>query len=212
MLSFESPVKTPWHRLRPGPKLSLLCVASVVLFAVPSLTLQAIALLACVILYAVCGWVVTRTGIQRLRIVLPFLFVLLVWHGFTQTYMEGLIISVRLVTLVALSNLITMTTRLTDLMEFLNTLFSPFSKLGVGTRPLELAIALVVRFTPALAEKGHTIASAWRARSSKRPGWQIIFPLSLVAIDDAEHVAEALKARGGLMAPVKSAAVNKQEI
>jgi biotin transport system permease protein len=68
----------------------------------------------------------------------------------------------------------------------------------VQTRSVELAIALVVRFTPILAQKGQTLALAWKARAARRLGWRVITPFAVLAIDDAEHVAEALRARGGL--------------
>ena len=61
-----------------------------------------------------------------------------------------------------------------------------------------LAMALVVRFVPVLAAKGQALAMAWRARSQRPPGWRIIVPFAVTAIDDAEHVAEALRARGGM--------------
>jgi len=70
-------------------------------------------------------------------------------------------------------------------------------KLGVNTRPIEIAVALVVRYTPVLIVKGGMLVEAWRARSTRKSNWRVVFPLCLVAVDDAERVAEALKARGG---------------
>jgi biotin transport system permease protein len=49
-----------------------------------------------------------------------------------------------------------------------------------------------------LADKGAQLSDAWRARSPKRPKWHIVTPFAVLAIDDAEHVADAIKARGGL--------------
>ncbi|PJE28084.1 ABC transporter permease, partial [Pseudooceanicola lipolyticus] len=48
------------------------------------------------------------------------------------------------------------------------------------------------------------LAESWRARSPRRPGLRTILPLAALAIDDAEHVAEALRARGGLEIPKTS--------
>jgi len=62
---------------------------------------------------------------------------------------------------------------------------------------MEIAVALVVRYTPVLMLKGEMLVQAWRARSNKKSHLRVVFPLCLVAIDDAEHVAEALAARGG---------------
>jgi biotin transport system permease protein len=42
------------------------------------------------------------------------------------------------------------------------------------------------------------IADAIRARSPRRPGWRLVVPAALAALDDADHAAEALRARGGL--------------
>ena len=44
---------------------------------------------------------------------------------------------------------------------------------------LALAIALVVRFIPALTQRLSDISDAFRARSPKRPGWRIL------VLDDA---------------------------
>jgi len=111
--------------------------------------------------------------------------------------MQGLGITLRLSSIIALSNLMTMTSRLSDLLELVQRAFKPLRKLGINTRPVEIAVALVVRYTPVLIVKGGMLLEAWRARSNRRNHWRVVFPFCLVAIDDAEHVADALKARGG---------------
>jgi biotin transport system permease protein len=72
-------------------------------------------------------------------------------------------------------------------------------RLGLPTQILETAIPLVIRFSPVLIAKAGQLVEAWRARSRRRPGWQLVLPLSLAALDDADHVAEALRARGGTL-------------
>ena len=39
---------------------------------------------------------------------------------------------------------------------------------------------------------------AQSARSTKRSFWRIAVPLALSILDDADHVSEALRARGGI--------------
>ena len=68
---------------------------------------------------------------------------------------------------------------------------------GQPTRTLALAIALTIRFLPVLSDRLSRIAEAWRARSARRPGWRILVPATLATLDDADQVAEALRARGG---------------
>ena len=91
-----------------------------------------------------------------------------------------------------------MTTKLAQMVAVVTWLTTPLRRLGIQTRAIELGIALVIRFTPVLAQKGQLLAQSWRARSTKRVGGLMIIPFAVLAIDDAEHVAEALRARGGL--------------
>ena len=135
---------------------------------------------------------------SRLKVLWPFVLLILLWHVVTGSMVLGLVIVLRMVTAVGLANLVTMTTRLSDMMGVVRWLTTPLRLLGVNTRGIEVAMAMVVRFTPVLAEKGSLLGQSWRARSRRRVGWRIVMPLTVLAIDDAEHVAEALKARGGV--------------
>ncbi len=110
----------------------------------------------------------------------------------------GVAVTMRLLTAVALANFVTMTTQLSDMIAVMSWLLTPLRRLGLSTRALELSVALVVRFAPVLAQKGGRLTESWRARSPRRAGWKIVTPLAALAIDDAEYVAEALRARGGM--------------
>ncbi|WP_324751827.1 energy-coupling factor transporter transmembrane component T [Roseovarius sp. Pro17] len=198
MISLTSPVETRAHGWRAGAKLGALCLATMGLFAMSSLAGHVAAFAGMLALYAAPGTVFFRSGMVRLRVLWPFLAIILVWHAVTATPGQGAVIALRLVTAVGLANLVTMTTRLSDMIGVVRWLAAPLRRLGIDTRALELGIALVVRFTPMLAGKGVQLTRAWRARSPRRPGWRIVLPFTLCAIDDAEHVADAIKARGGV--------------
>ena len=197
MLSFESPIRTPWHSVPVVFKFVAVCVCSLLLFIFDDFWVQLSALVCVVALYRVGGLAFLHAGFLRIKFLwLILLFIILV-HAFTGTVAQGFGIALRLISIVALSNLMTMTSRLSDLLAMLHGALSPLRALNINTRPVELAIALVIRFTPVLINKSASILSSWRMRSAKRPGWRIVFPISLAAIDDAEQVAQALKARGG---------------
>ena len=198
MISLTSPVKTWAHRWPAGLKLGGLCLISMVLFAVQGAGWHLAFLTACLTLYALPGRVFLRTGFQRLWILWPFVALILLWHLAVGSGLEGATIVLRMVTAVGLANLVTMTTTLSDMMGVIRWLARPLRSFGLETRMLEVAVALVVRFTPVLAQKGQGLGLAWRARSKRRPGWRLILPFAVLAIDDAEQVAEALRARGGL--------------
>ena len=199
MLSFESPVHTLWHRVPAVWKLACVLASTFILFVYDSLAVQFVALGVCVILYLFGGGVFLAAGVQRLRFIWPFLLIILAWHAFTNTATQGVMISLRLIAILGISNIMTMTTRLSDFIALVHAGLKPLRSLGLNTRPVEIAVALVVRFTPIFIAKGGSIGDAWRMRSQKKPGWRIIFPMSLAAIDDAEQVAQALKARGGTL-------------
>ncbi len=198
MISLSSPVKAPWDSWRAGVKLLMLCAATSVLFVSTSLLFHILAFAVCVAIYAIPGRVFLTSGLRRLVFLWMFLTVILVWHTVTGTLIEGVVTALRMLTAVALANLVTMSTKIAEMIDLIKWLLTPLRRLGLRTRPFEIAIALVVRFTPVLVQKGSALTDAWRARSPKSPRWRIILPFTVLAIDDADHVAEALRARGGI--------------
>ncbi|MGB7268973.1 MAG: energy-coupling factor transporter transmembrane component T [Albidovulum sp.] len=198
MISLTSPVETWAHRWPAGLKLILLSAATMVLFTRQDLAFHASVFAGCLALYALPGQVFLTSGLRRLAALWPFLAVMVIWHLVTGDILEGGVIVLRLLSAVALANLVTMTTRLSQMIEVVKWLSAPIRWFGFNTRALELGLALVIRFTPVLAEKGSQLSQSWRARAVKRANWRIVIPFTVLAIDDAERVAEAIKARGGL--------------
>ncbi|MDF3416295.1 energy-coupling factor transporter transmembrane protein EcfT [Sulfitobacter sp. M57] len=198
MISLTSPVRTRAHGWPAGLKLGALCVATVLLFSLDSIWWHLGFLCASVLLYALPGRVFLRSGMRRLWGLWPFVALIFGWHVVIGDVAGGAAICFRMLTAVGLANLVTMTTRLSDMMSVVRVLISPVRWFGIPPRRIELAMALVIRFTPVLALKGEALVAAWRARSPKRAGWRIVIPFAVLAIDDAERVAEALRARGGV--------------
>ena len=197
MISLTSPVKTRAHGWPAGWKLLGLCLASVGLFAAPDLRVQSLAAIGVCILYLLPGRVFWQHGLMRLWPLWPFIVLVLIWHFATGAGYLGAVIVLRMLTAVALANLVTMTTTLEAMMAVVRWLLTPFTRIGLNLRAIELAAAMVIRFTPVLAQKGAALTLAWRARARRRAGWRVIVPFMVLALDDADHVAEALRARGG---------------
>lgn len=199
MISLTSPVETWAHRLPAGLKLAALSGLTVALFLTDRPGPLAMGLLAVLGLYLSGGLVFLRQGLRHLRMLWPFLLLIALWHGATGQWQAGLAIALRLLAALALANFVTMTSRLTDMIAVLTWLLAPLRRIGLRTRAVELAIAMVLRFTPMLTENGRRLAQSWRARSPRRPGWRIVMPMVALALDDADQVAEALRARGGIL-------------
>ena len=197
MISLTSPVETRAHRWPAAVKLALLCAATVVLFMRGDVGFHLAALAGTILLYLLPGRRFAVAGLRPLLRLWPFVVLVGVWHLLIGAPLAGAVIVLRLLTAVALANLVTMTTTLSQMIAVVMALTAPLARVGVNTRALALGIALVVRFTPTLADKGTALTLAWRARSVRPPGWRIVMPFTVLAIDDAEQVAEALRARGG---------------
>ncbi len=198
MLTLTSPFDTWMHGLPAGAKLLSLVVVTTLLFAWNTPVVCGMVAMAVLSLYLTIGIRFTKYGLRRLRPLWPFLLMLALWNGYRGSYAEGALIALRLVAVVGLANLVTMTTRLDDLITLVERILSPLQRFGLSPRITGLAIAMVLRFTPALMDKAAHLGESWKARRTGKPSWRIVLPLTLLALDDADHVAEALRARGGV--------------
>ncbi len=197
MLTLTSPVEIWAHRLPAGPKLAALSVWTVLLFSLTTPMNLVPALAIVVALHASGGTTFALHGARMLRPLWPFVLIVGLWHLWTEDLRGGAVILLRLTAAVGAANFVTMTTRLSDMIAVIETLARPFARLGLKPRNLALALALVIRFIPVMADRMGQITEAWSARSPRRPRWRVMVPATLAALDDADRAAEALRARGG---------------
>ena len=198
MLTLTCPIETRLHRVPPGPKLLGLAVASLWLFQLQNLWLIGAVCVAVAMLYLSFGLRFAHYGARMLRPLWPFVLILGLWHGWSGELALGAAIVGKMLAAVALANLVTMTSRLQDMIALVERLAAPLTHLGLSPRVLAVAMGLVIRFTPVLMDKTALLGQAWRARSARRVNWRILLPVSLMALDDADRVADAIRARGGL--------------
>lgn len=191
------------HRLPTSAKLIALALSSVALLTVASPWIMLAALLGTILIYlslAPQGW----RHLSAARPLIPFLLAILVIHYLTDTLVEGCVSLGRLLTLFLVANLVTLTTRMSDMINTLQPCFKPLQLFGIQPRSLALAIALMIRFAPVLAKVLESLDEAWRARGGGKQKWRLLVPLIIQGITLSEHVADALAARGG------SAGLNKR--
>lgn len=198
MLALTYPRHTPLHHVPAAFKLLVLCAATTALFFISNPVTHLLILVAVMGVYGAIGTHFFKTGLRVIRGLWPFVVILALWHLATQDVAQGIVIIARMMTAVALANLVTLTTRLDDMIGCFVALCRPLSYVGIAPQAIALTIALVIRFIPVLMTRAEQLAMAYRARSSKNPSWRIILPLALSVLDDAEHVADALRARGGI--------------
>lgn len=198
MLALTLEMQTWGHRLPAGLKLAALACTTILLLPVTNFTVVGGVVAGALLLLASLGTQALRRGLDLLRPVLLILVVIVLWHTALGNPLAGLLIGMRIVALVTLANAVTMTTRMDDLIAVLTRLLGPLRIIALSPAIFALAVALTVRWIPVLMGKGVLLRMAWRARSPRHPALQTLFPLALTALDDADRVADALRARGGL--------------
>jgi biotin transport system permease protein len=144
----------------------------VLLFALASPLPLTVAALIVATLTATGGPRFAAHALRMLRPLIPFVVVIALWHLWLRDP-AGVPIILRMITAVAAANLVTMTTRLSDMITVLERLMRPFAGL-VPPRALALAIALTIRFIPVMLDRAAQISESWRARSPRRPGWRVL--------------------------------------
>lgn len=186
------------HRIPATPKLAGLLLVSLILFPIKDPAILAGALVAVLALTGSLGAAAIR---QTVRFAVPLAFViglLLLFHIAFGLLRDGIVIVMRLLTMVLLANFVTMTTALSEMMALVEKLLTPLAKIGVNVRAISVAMGLAIRFTPVLLTKSGLLFDAWRARSQRPARWRLIVPIGLAALDDAEQISDALRARGGV--------------
>ena len=186
---------TVLHRLPAGVKLAALGLGSLALLPLQDPRLLALALAAVLAPYAMLG----RRGLSRLAQwapLVPLLAIVGVIQALAETPAAALASILRILALVLMADLVTLSTRLDDMMAALGFVLRPLAVLGLDPRRLALAVALVLRFVPVLAQSWRAREEAWRARSPRRPRLPVFAAFFAGALRGADQVAEALDARG----------------
>lgn len=195
VLGTYHPADSPLHRIPAGVKILLLIVASVALFLVSSLWVMAVAVACGALLYALAR-IPVRVAWSQLR---PVAFIVgFVFVG--QWILLGLptaaLISVRIVLLVALAGLMTVTTRTMDLVSAIERGLAPIRRFGADPTRIGLMVALVLRSVAVLSEVAGEIRQAQRARGVERSIVGFAVPFVVRTLKRADALGEALAARG----------------
>jgi biotin transport system permease protein len=183
------------HRLGAGTKLAILAVAALALSVAPPNTRAVAAALAGVsALYAHARlpWRVLIGEAWRLRwLVIVLGGVLLVFAGPLAAWTS----TGRVIALVLLASLLTLTTRMGEVMDVLRRLLAPARRVGIDPESVTMTIALTVTMIPVVAGFAAQVREAQRARGV-RSGLRGMVPLMVRTLRHADEVGDALAARG----------------
>ncbi|SMH30390.1 energy-coupling factor transporter transmembrane component T family protein [Azospirillum agricola] len=108
----------------------------------------------------------------------------------------ALVAVLRFAALILLATLVTLTTRVTDMVELFERVFGLLRPVGVNPAKLALMLALTIRFIPLLAEQVREVRMAQQARGVERSIAALFVPLLVKIFTMADDLAAALEARG----------------
>ena len=183
------------HRVPAGPKLLglLLAVTGVVLTTSPIPV--AAEVLVSAALYPTARVPLSILG-RHVRTLLPFLVVIVVFQVLTAGWARAVVLAGGLLAAVLLAGLVTVTTRVSEMLALFEKLARPLDRIGVSSRRVALVLALTMRCVPLVASAFQDCRDAYRARGLGRGSWRLVVPLIVRLVRDAEALGDAITARG----------------
>ena len=216
------PGNSPLHRMDPRAKLLLIFFYVFIVFIANSVltyallgiyTLTIVLLTKVPIRYILSGlkpilWVILFTFI--LHIFLTKEGDLLVDLGWLKIYeggvTQGIFISLRLLYLIIMTTILTLTSTPIEITDGMESLLAPFKKIGLPTHELALMMSISLRFIPTLMQETEKIMKAQAARGVEFTSGPIkdrmkavvplLIPLFISSFKRAEELAIAMEARG----------------
>jgi len=195
MLSLYVPGRSCVHRLPAGVKLLALAGGSATLFVVPGVAVHAAELLAVLLLFHVAGlpW---REVLDQLRPALVLLVPIFLFHVFVTDWVLGLETALRILVLLFLAVIVTLTTRLSDMIEVLERAMRPLRLAGINPSKVGMMLSMVIRLIPLMMREAGEILEAQRARGLERNAIALLVPLLIKALKMADDLSDAMDARG----------------
>ena len=194
-LGLYVPGDSPLHRAPAGLKLLVLLVLVTAMVLVSDLAW----------LGGACGLVAVAFGVARIpsRRLRPLLRTLLV-TALAIGLLQGLLVGVeaaavtvlRLLAALAAANLVTLTTRIDDVVATAERLVGPLRRVGVRPARLGLLVGLTVQAITTLSAIAGAVREAARARGAERSPMAFAVPFVVRTLRHADELGEALAARG----------------
>ena len=199
MFTSVSPHSTKLDKVSVQKKIVLSCFAAAILFFIKNpLLMFSIFLVLLLIYFLVGGLKFLGSGLYHLKITIPFVFILAIWHLYIDNLDNGVTLIFRLFSAFLIANLFLLTSKIHDIILAIQKYSFYLTIFRINPHAVSITIGLFIRSIPILNQRAENLMLAQSARSTKRSFWRISVPLALSILDDADHVSEALRARGGI--------------
>lgn len=195
MIALYLPGRSVLHRAPAGVKLLGLIVLALLISLWPHTGITvAVAGLLVVGLYALALFP-PMVLLRQLWLVKWIVVLMVTTQLIFLTPWDAMVNTVRVVSIVLLAGLLTLTTRSEELLAALEAALHPFARLGVDARRVGLTLSLTISMLPVVADIARRVREAQQARGV-RIGFRAVVPILVLALRHADDVADALSARG----------------
>lgn len=195
-LSVYVPTGSVIHRIPAGVKLlTLIAFVIGVSFFARSPQSAGICLAVVTVGYLIAK-IPPRTALWQMFGAVPLLVLLAVVQGFTNGWYRAAVMFMSLLACVIAATLLTLTTRVTDLMDTLDRVMAPLGKIGVPVDTISLAVSLTLRMIPLQVQSVREVLDARKARGAKGSVTAFGVPLIIRTVRRSRATSDALLARG----------------
>ncbi|MFC9762820.1 energy-coupling factor transporter transmembrane component T family protein [Rhodococcus jostii] len=196
MIGLYRPGDSLLHRMPAGLKL-LLLILSIVTATVFVRTPLEVGLVVLVVglLFAVAA-IPWRVAVAQLRPVVWMLLIIAVFQVLITSPARAVVVCGVLLISVALAALVTLTTRVTDMLDTVSRALGPLRRFGVDPDRIGLLLALAIRCIPLLTGIVQEVAQARKARGLQWSMTALATPVLVRALRTADAMGDALVARG----------------
>ncbi len=195
-LGLYRPGGSPLHRLPAGAKLVGLVLALTALAVLVRSPWQ----LAPAAVAVVCAYLIARIPVRvmvaQLRPVLWMLAFIGVFQVVFTGWRRALVVCGVLLLSIALAALVSLTTRVLDMLDSLHRTLGPLRRFGVDPDRVGLVLAMTIRCIPLLTGLVAEVTEARKARGLGFSLRALAVPVVLGALRTADAMGEALAARG----------------
>lgn len=187
--------RSPLHALTPGAKLAALALAGIAVVAVADPLILAALLAATLALFPLAR-LPAAAVLRQVRPTGWLVLVILLAHALLGSWEAGVVAALRFGILVLLATLVSLTTRVADLLATVERGLAPLRRLGVRPAKVALTLALAIRLVPLVFEEARAVGEAQRARGRERAPLALLVPLLVRMLRTAGGLTEAIEARG----------------
>ncbi len=195
-LGLYRPGSSVLHRLGAGAKLiALFVLALAASVPPPSVWLLGSLSVVVIALYLIAGLGLRELG--RQVVMIRWLILLVTITGLLFLPLDTALANVtRMVLVIVLAGLVTLTTRTSAILDAFEVALSPLRRIGVNPQRISLVLALSIRTVPVIAGFAQQLRDAQRSRGGRVSIRAFVVPLLVLSLRHSDDLADALVARG----------------